>query len=270
MYVQREEATAKVRSGKGRGGQRQTGSKTKRDVSGGPPAFGAECRRDRYRCKGNLCSRAAGPGRESGAGVFDVHRRSGGDGQVAGELWHHDGSDGEHGGVLDSALRCAGTTRGKAVPGGRPWHEKRTGTAHGLARMPVDPVPAFGRTAARGLSAGRRGMRGAVIDAAPRGSGADDQPTYPAHAQSADADECADPSRDQRHHRVDGFGHRGCHRRRATRPAGAGEAAGSAYQSQRRDDSQIAGGQLAGGASIHTEAVAADVPALPGADRRLR
>src|ERR1019366_135278 len=96
----------------------------------------------------------------SGAGIRNLHRRFRENGEVVGELWGHHGSDGEHGGVLDSALRCAGTTRGKAVPGGRPWHEKRTGTAHGLARMPVDPVPAFGRTAARGLSTGRRGMRG--------------------------------------------------------------------------------------------------------------
>ena len=182
VYVQTEEAAAQVRRGKGRGGQTQTGSKTKRDVPGGPPASGAECRRDRYRCAGNLRSRAAGPGRESGAGVFDVHRRPGGDGQVAGELWHHDGSHGEHGSVLDSALRCAGATRDQAVPGGRPWHEKRTGAAHRLARMPVDPISAFGRPAARGISTGRRGMRGAVIDAAPRRSGADGQPTYGTYA----------------------------------------------------------------------------------------
>jgi hypothetical protein len=40
---------------------------------------------------GNLRGRAAGAGREFGAGVFDVHGRRGGDGQVAGELWDHDG-----------------------------------------------------------------------------------------------------------------------------------------------------------------------------------
>src|ERR1035437_7765041 len=50
VYVQTEEAAAKVRYGKGPGEQRQseqkqTGTKTKRDVPGGPPAFGAECRR---------------------------------------------------------------------------------------------------------------------------------------------------------------------------------------------------------------------------------
>jgi transposase len=40
------------------------------------------------------------------------------------------------------------------------------------------------------------------------------------------------PSRDQRHHRGDRSGHRGCHCGRATRPAGVGEVAGPAYQSQ--------------------------------------
>jgi hypothetical protein len=59
---------------------------------------------------------------------------------VAGELWRHHGSDGGHGSILDSGLRCAGTTRGEAVFGGCPWHEERTGSAHGLARMPVAAI----------------------------------------------------------------------------------------------------------------------------------
>ena len=57
-----------------------------------------------------------------------------------GWLWRHHGSDGEHGSILDSGLRCAGTKRSEAVFGGCPWHEERTGSAHGLARMPVAAI----------------------------------------------------------------------------------------------------------------------------------
>jgi hypothetical protein len=62
----------------------------------------------------------------------------------------------------------AGTPPCQALPGGRPRYEECTGTAHGLARMPVVAVSAFGRTAASGLSTGWGSLRGAVIDAAPQ------------------------------------------------------------------------------------------------------
>ena len=129
----------------------------------------------------------------SGAGILNLQRRFGEDGGVVGELRGHHSGDGEHGGVLDTALRCAGTTRGDALFGGRPGHEKRAGAAHGLARMPVDPISAFGRLVAGGISTGRRCLRGAVTDAAPQRIGADGRPTYPAHAEGPDADESADP-----------------------------------------------------------------------------
>src|SRR5262249_21577748 len=88
---------------------------------------------------------------------------------------------GIHRGVLDSALRCVGETWDKAVFGGCAWHEKCARAAHRLARMPVAAISAFGGIAAGSIPARRRGMRGAVVDAAPQRSGADDQPTYPAH-----------------------------------------------------------------------------------------
>jgi len=52
--------------------------------------------------------------------------------------------------------------------------------------------------------------------------------------------------------------------------SGTGQAARPAHQSQRRDDPKIAGGQLACGASVYAEAVTEELPALPGADQRLR
>src|SRR5262245_65304488 len=62
---------------------------------------------------------------------------------------------GEHGSLLDSALRHSGEIRSQGLFGGRPLHEKRAGAAHGLARMPVAAISAFGGVAARGISAGR-------------------------------------------------------------------------------------------------------------------
>jgi hypothetical protein len=62
---------------------------------------------------------------------------------------------------------------GEALPGGCPRDEKRTRTAHRLARMPVAAVSAFGRFIARCLPTGRRRVRRALADAAPQRSGAD-------------------------------------------------------------------------------------------------
>src|ERR1035438_3383090 len=56
---------------------------------------------------------------------------------------------------------------------------KRAGAAHRLARMPMAAIPAFGGIAAGGISTGRGGMRGSVVDAAPQRPGGNDQPTYP-------------------------------------------------------------------------------------------
>jgi hypothetical protein len=67
-----------------------------------------------------------------------------------------------------------GETWGKAVFGGCAWHEERTRPAHRLARMPVAAISAFGGITARRIPAGRRRLRGAVVDAASQRSGADD------------------------------------------------------------------------------------------------
>jgi len=53
-------------------------------------------------------------------------------------------------------------------------------------------------------------------------------------------------------------------------PAVAGQTAGSAHQSQRGNHSPIAGGQLACGASVYAQAIAPELPTLPGADYYLR
>src|SRR5258708_6138625 len=100
--------------------------------------------------------------------MLNLHRGFGEDGSMVGKLWHHHGGDGMHRGILDSALRCAGTPPTQALLGGRPGYEECTGTAHGLARMPVVAVSAFGRTAASGVSTGWGSLRGAVVDAAPQ------------------------------------------------------------------------------------------------------
>src|SRR5580658_6965135 len=77
------------------------------------------------------------------------------------------------------------------------------------------------------------------------------------HTQKAwNADECADPACDRRPDRSDRAGDCGCPHRRRARPGGTGQAARPAHQSQRRDDTQIAGGQLASGASIYAQAIA--------------
>jgi hypothetical protein len=86
----------------------------------------------------------------------------------------------------DSLVRGAGATWVEAVFGECPEHEKRAGTAHRLARMPVVAVPAFGGAAARSVSTGRAGLCGAVAHASPQRSGAHDQSAHPAHAQGAD------------------------------------------------------------------------------------
>src|SRR5437660_12293614 len=46
-----------------------------------------------YRCQRNLCSSAARPKRESGAGILNLHRGPAGDGQVVGELSRYHGGD---------------------------------------------------------------------------------------------------------------------------------------------------------------------------------
>src|SRR5215831_433715 len=109
-------------------------------------------------------------------GYSQPYRRLAEDGEVVGKLRYHHGCHGKHWGVLDSALRCIGATWGEAMFGKRSRHEKRAGAAHGLARMPVAAVSAFGRTAARGISAGRRYLRRAELDAAPHRTGGNDQP----------------------------------------------------------------------------------------------
>jgi hypothetical protein len=102
-------------------------------------------------------------------------------GSIVGKLWGHHGGDGIHLGVLDSALRCARTTRCEALFGGRPWHERRARAPHRLARMPMAAVSAFGRIAPGGISTGRGCMRSAVVDAASQRSGADGLSTYIQH-----------------------------------------------------------------------------------------
>ncbi len=87
---------------------------------------------------------------------------------MVGELWDHHGGDGIHRGVLDSALRRAGTLPREALFSRRPRYEERTGTAHGLARMPMAAVSTFRRIAASGVSTGRGSLRGAVVNAAPQ------------------------------------------------------------------------------------------------------
>src|ERR1017187_4460923 len=135
---------------------------------------------------------------------------------MVGELWGHHGGDGIDWGVLDSALRCTGATRGEALSSRCPRYEERAWEAHRLARMPVAAISAFGGVVASGVSTGWGCVRGKVVDAPPRRTGSHDQSAYPAHAQSANTDERADPARDQRHHGRDWADDCGCHSRRTT------------------------------------------------------
>ena len=91
------------------------------------------------------------------------------------------------------------------------------------------------------------------------------QPAYSAYAESSDADECADPSRDQRHHGRDRTGHRRC-------DSWAGNEIRQELAKLRDPHIQASEetirkslvGQLAAGAPVHPEAVTTDLPALPG------
>src|SRR5665213_2832784 len=90
------------------GGDRQTRSGDGREKAGKsgegnePIGISGECGWYRYRSQGDLRGRPTGPGRQSGAQLRDVHRRSERDGGMAGELWRYYGGDGIHRSVLDS------------------------------------------------------------------------------------------------------------------------------------------------------------------------
>src|ERR1017187_3830001 len=90
---------------------------------------------------------------------------------MVGELWGHHGGDGIDWGVLDSALRCTGATRGEALSSRCPRYEERAWEAHRLARMPVAAISAFGGVVASGVSTGWGCVRGKVVDAPPRRTG---------------------------------------------------------------------------------------------------
>jgi len=146
---------------------------------------------------------------------------------MAGELRRHHGGHGVHRSLLDSALRHTGTAWRDPVSGKRPEYEECAGAPDGLAGMSVAAVFAFCRVAESCLPAGRRCERSTVPDAAPHRSGADRSSAYwPGHspmptlswtrptmrlrfwstyAKIADADESANPPRDQRNHGCDWF-----------------------------------------------------------------
>src|SRR6516225_10786406 len=77
--------------------------------------------------------------------------------------------------------------------------------------MPVDPVSAFGGFAARCLSTGAGGMRVAGGDPPPGRAGTDGRQTCATHAQSANPDASADPTRDYGPDGTNGLGHCGRH-----------------------------------------------------------
>lgn len=100
-HVETDTAIGRACREKAGGGHDQTRPQAKkRNVSGRPPDSGAERGWNRYRCEGNLRGGTAGPGRESGTGVFYLHRRPTGDGAVAGQLRHHHGGYGKYGGCI--------------------------------------------------------------------------------------------------------------------------------------------------------------------------
>ena len=187
---------------------------------------------------------------------------------MAGELWRHHGGDGIHRGVLDSALRCAGATRGEALSGGRPgmknvpgrrtdWHECQwLQFLHSVGLLRAAFRPDGEVCAVRSLMRHRSDL-------------VECQPTHSAHAQSADPDECADPSRDQRPHRVTGL---------AIVDA---ILAGQATRWSWRNFAILVSKPVrrpfvnrwwatGAGASVYAEAVARDVSTLSGANRGLR
>ena len=68
-------------------------------------------------------------------------RRSPALGRLAGALPRDHGGLGAHWGLLDSPVRTIGTTRHSSLPGECTSHEERTGTTHGLARVPMAAIP---------------------------------------------------------------------------------------------------------------------------------
>src|ERR1700737_5160694 len=111
-------------------------------------------------------------------------------------------------------------------------------------------VPALGGIATRGVPAGCRGVRGASAAAATQGGGGDGRPARAAYAESAHANESANPARDQRYHGNDRTGHRRCDSRGRARSGSIGKVARSTYSSLYGDHSEVAGGRLATGASV--------------------
>jgi len=170
---------------KPRGKSKQQPKKTAEAQAGrhGEPALaGAQCGRHRHWSPGDIRGCAAGPGRTCGTGLRQLHGGSERIGRLVDRLWRNDLSYGVHRRVLDSGGRRVGGAWDSALCGERPAYEERAGTAHGLARMPVDPVPALGGATAPRVPAGGASVRVAGGDAAPRRIGADGRPTRAAHA----------------------------------------------------------------------------------------
>src|SRR6202046_3524939 len=108
---------------------------------------------------------------------------------MAGPLRPYHGGHGIPPRVLDSGLRCAGTTRHSAVSRESAEYEECTGKTHRLSRVSVDPAFAFNGIAAFSFPAGWRSVRSTFVDAASQRSGGNGQPACAAHAKGPHPDE---------------------------------------------------------------------------------
>src|ERR1700692_4114640 len=136
--------------------------------------------------------------------------------------------------------------------------------------MPMAAIPALGGIVAGGISTRSRNMRSTGHYPAPRGVGADGGPARAAYAESAEPNEPADSTCDQRHHGDDRAGDCRRHFRGRAGSGGTGQIARRPHQGQRGNDSKVPGGEWATGALVRAATVTPALQNVSTGDRGMR
>ena len=169
--------------------------------------------RDRCRRREPLRGSSRGSFRYAGPGVRSLHWRPVSPSGLVRRVRHRDRGPGVDGRVLDPALRSAGGAGIRGTAGGPEGHQECARPQDRCAGQPVDPAASHLRAALRSLPPRRGHSQAAQLHAAASHAARGRCQACPAHAEGPDPDERQAPARHQRHHRYDGTGHHGCHRR---------------------------------------------------------
>jgi len=154
--------------------------------------------------------------------LWELHGRFAGNRQVAERIPCRNGSDGKHGGILDSVVRGTGTTRVRMSTDQFAIVTKGSREKERHRRRAMDPDPAQLWTAGKFVQAAGRTDRVANALASSQPTGGASLAAYPAYAKGVVADERAVVTSRDGHHRGHGADDPECHPWGRTRPAEVG------------------------------------------------